>query len=638
MLRFWDLCHIPYTHDEISGLVRTGYATFGELIEHGVAVDAHPPGVAVFLHYWTKLFGYDESVVKAPFIVLSIIALFLLYRFTLAWTNGTVALLLVALLATIQYTVMYAQIARPYAAGFFTCALLADQWTRFLAGGPRSGRTMAGMALGFALCAYMHHFALLFAALVGLTGLVLVQRTQRRAYLIAAFLAILAYLPNVPIFFRQLGYGGVGQWLAAPDRHWVPEYAAWVFQYDRALAGTIAALMLLSLGFRFMKRQGSGPILWVGLFWGIAPLLIGFAYSVWVDPVLQYSVLLFSFPFLIIACLHGLPEVGPKAVVVIVVVAVMGATGLIRDRRHYAVFYDSQYETMIREGLAVLAAEGPDKAAVLLDAPDEVVRFYMRSWRIPPETFPYFRLRARGGKPTLPLDSLLITLRGRTILYGESNGAPNEQAARIQARFPTLTQRRDIPGGQTFVLTDTRAGTGVKDRGIIAHANPDGRTNGAWEIHEDLPLHRDIHGNAWDLTGRAFGVAVELLLDTIMHHPQDRIEVIAQVSGMDADSDVGLVLELLQEDVNLFYSTGEASALGAWSGRVPLVVAAQRAYVPTPGPVLLRAYLFNRNKGPLLVHRFIVLKREGNHALYGLTSPITEPCTYRPGPWTRDRH
>ena len=112
-LRMWDLPRIPFMHDEISALVRL-YPTLGETIQKGVIeLDTHPPGVQVFEWLWTRAFGSEEWVVKLPFVLLSLAAIFFLYRFACAWTNATVALIATSLFATLQYFVLYGQIARP---------------------------------------------------------------------------------------------------------------------------------------------------------------------------------------------------------------------------------------------------------------------------------------------------------------------------------------------------------------------------------------------------------------------------------------------------------------------------------------------------------------------------------------------
>lgn len=626
VLRFWQLPAIPYTHDEISGLLRTGYASFGELVRQGVAVDAHPPGVAVFLHYWTLLGGYGEAWVKAPFIVASLAALFLLYRFATAWTNSTVALVSIAVLATIQYTVMYAQIARPYAAGFFTCALLADQWTRWLAGGPNARRALIGMAAAFVLCAYMHHFALLFAGLVAVTGLVMTSAEQRLPYLIACGAAALLYLPNVPIFLQQLGYGGVGQWLAPPDRHWIPDHLAWVVQYRHGLGFALAGLVLISLITPLVKGTFRSPVLWIGLLWGLGPLAIGYGYSVWVDPVLQYSTLLFSFPFLLIGLLHGLPAMGSRpTLLVAALLAAMGADGLVRSRSHYSAFYTSKYEAMLRNGLDTRAAYGADRTVVLLDAPGDALAFLLREQGIGEADLPFIDLRAAAYTPT-QLDSLLRANRDRVVAYGEANGAPPEQLARILERFPTIVSRRDLIDGQVFLLADTDHGPGITDHRSLAIARPaQGPTPGV-EVPGDLLMDSLGH---WDYSGREYGVLIELRLDTLVEHPLDRIEVHANLAcGADA-RDAGLVLELKQGDRTIFYRTDELDKAARSDGRSTLIVATQPLDASwRGGSLVLRTYLHNRQGSALTLERITVRLREANYWQYGLFRPIPRAPRY----------
>src|SRR5687768_17848353 len=50
------------------------------------------PGVQVFEWIWTRIFGKEEGVVKLPFILMSLAAIFFLYRVALMWTGSAVAL------------------------------------------------------------------------------------------------------------------------------------------------------------------------------------------------------------------------------------------------------------------------------------------------------------------------------------------------------------------------------------------------------------------------------------------------------------------------------------------------------------------------------------------------------------------
>ena len=69
---------------------------------------------------------------------------------------------------------------------------------------------------------------MLLAVLMVVSGLFLIRNEQRKHYLIMCSVAIIGYLPNVPIFLHQLGQGGLSEWLAPPDRNWILDYAWWV--------------------------------------------------------------------------------------------------------------------------------------------------------------------------------------------------------------------------------------------------------------------------------------------------------------------------------------------------------------------------------------------------------------------------
>ena len=253
VLRFWNLPGLPFTHDELSALMRI-YPTLGETIQRGVIeLDTHPPGVQVLEWAWTKVFGTSETAVKFPFILLALLALFHLFRFSLAWTSAGTALISTALLATLQYTVLYAQIARPYAVGFFTIALLADSITRYLAFDRRKDLVWIGMAA--VLSAYTHHFSLLLAGIMVVSVFPLLAREQRKPYLLLCLSAALLYTPNLAIFAKQFALGGLGNWLPPPDLAWLPEYLRWILHFSPVLYVVVGVGFLVGLAFALKYRH-----------------------------------------------------------------------------------------------------------------------------------------------------------------------------------------------------------------------------------------------------------------------------------------------------------------------------------------------------------------------------------------------
>ncbi len=621
VLRFWDLEHLPYTHDELSALVRI-YPTLWETIQRGVIeLDTHPPGVQMFEWAWTKLFGMDEPIVKLPFILLSLAALFLLYRFALAWISAPTALVTISLLATMQYTVMYAQVARPYAIGLFTTALLADQLTRYLSFGDR--RYLVSMGVASVLSAYTHHFALLLAGLMVLTGLALARPQQRKQYLIMCVMAGIAYLPNLPIFLKQLSLGGLAEWLAPPDKFWLSDHLRWLTHFSTPFAALVCGVIALALLLRFRQRLGADPSRWFLLLWGLLPLLIGIAYSLYRAPVIQYSMLLFSFPYILFALFAGLRGVTrPTAIAIPGILALFAIHSLVFQRHHYDLFYASKYETMVQRGVAALREYGSAKTLILFDAPEPQIQFYRKALGLAEENFPYVQLR--GGMDPAQLDSLLQLSQGKVIVLGIANGAQGEHAGRIQARFPYLWERRDLPEGQVMVFADRPGSTTIKDRTLIAEASPQTRTAAAWDIHGDLPVVRDSTGRAtaWDFTGRTFGVACRLDLTREMIDPRDLFEVVVDVDAPDIITDLGVILELVIGDSSVLYRSSEMSDFKR-GGRNHLVVAAARADVLRgPHGVRMAAYVYNRSNAAVRIERIRIYRRDANPVQYGLAHPV----------------
>ncbi|MCB0770464.1 MAG: glycosyltransferase family 39 protein [Flavobacteriales bacterium] len=618
VLRSWDMFDIPFTHDELSALVRV-YPTLSETIQRGVIeLDTHPPGVQVFEWAWTKLFGMSAFAVKMPFLIMSMVALFLLFRFALAWTSAPTAIVTIALLSCIQFTVMYAQIARPYAFGLFTTALLADQLTRFLAFHRRVNLVMVGVAA--VLSAYSHHFTLLLAGIMVLTGLLIVRPDQRRTYLVMCFSTVVAYVPNLPIFLKQLSLGGLSGWLRPPGPTWLFEFGAWLLHFSPLFALVVLALAVVALRSRYKGTRAAGPARSFLLIWGLAPIVIGLAYSVWRAPVIQYSMALFSFPYLVIAFLAGLGSLGRlHALCATALIALVGTGTLIRDRHHYELFYTSKYDLAVERGGELMFSEfGPARTLLLMDMPDPQVRFAVEHGPQWSNALKYVNIREMDASA---VDSVIRSSSAAVVLLGISNGNRSANVAQVQAYFPFLIERHDVVEGQVFVFARKQAERTVSDRNMLAHASPEGHVGGAWDIHVDLPVLGETGKREWDLNGREYGVACEVTLDHGSVEDGALFEVVAEVLAPTGTTDAAVVLELHTGDSLVTYTTGEISGLPS-DKVVQLVAAGTLDHVPHPrSTVRIKAYIHDRLKGALRVRNMKVYQREANPVRYW---PITK--------------
>lgn len=355
--RFYDFLNIPFTHDELSALSRLKFDSFGELIEKGVKIDGHPAGVQVFLFYWTKLVGTSEILVKIPFLIAGMLSIFLVFKIGKLWFKLHIGLLSAAFIACLQYFIFYSQIARPYVSGLFFTLALVYFWTKYLFKKPNQKGflnfdivNISLYVLFGTLAAYNHHFSLLFLMMVGISGLFFLEKENRNKYIFANGLILILYLPHLPITFYQLfELKGIGGWLSPPEYDFIWNYIKYIFNFVHfPIWFIISMLYLVILGIKRneFKIDIQNPFRYLALIWFLLPLLIGFIYSIVVSPVLQFSVLIFSSPYLLILICSFISTNKYDEIAMLVGTILFIGFITLKDREHYKIAYNQPYETM----------------------------------------------------------------------------------------------------------------------------------------------------------------------------------------------------------------------------------------------------------------------------------------------------
>jgi hypothetical protein len=298
----------PLFNDELSALYRLqGIETFNDLIDSGVMPDFHPAGVQVALYLWTSLAGDSPFMVRFPFALAGILGVALCFLLAQRWVGRTSAWFAAVALALLQFPVMYGQLARPYSTGVLWILAAAWCWDILLEitqPASRQKRRMAavGLAVTFALAMYNHYFSFVMVGLMGITGLFMVKRRDLMLYLLAGAGAVLLFMPHLPVTLEQVSRGGLSSWLPPPDNTWFTEHLLHLF--NGSVWITTLCLVPLGLWVTQLRNPGLRPK-WFLLIWYFVPMLFAFAYSRWVNPILQHSILLFAFPFLLMFVFSG---------------------------------------------------------------------------------------------------------------------------------------------------------------------------------------------------------------------------------------------------------------------------------------------------------------------------------------------
>lgn len=386
VLRLWQLYDVPFMHDEFSALSRTRYDNLRNLIHDGVMVgDSHPAGVQLFLYLLVNIFGWSEFWLKLPFALMGVASVYLAFVVANQWFNKNVGLVSAAFIAVSELFVFYSQLARPYSPGLFFVLLLVYFWNRILFD-KRSVTfwTCAGFALSAFCAAEIQMFSMAQAGLIALTGLFFfkkLDKQRRKAYLLSCVAAVILYLPTLPIFYYQLFvYGSIGGWLARPTSSFFAEFLSYSMNYSKLFIFSMLIIALLPIIFGLRNRKGTAAIRIICLIWFVVPFALAFAYSLLKEPIIQYSTLIFSFPFLVMAVFSFFDdEVEIKPMCAIVGwILLIGVVSLVVDRQYYRQVYHQGFDQVAVEMKKAQERYGDNVAFVSYSDRTFTTEFYQK--------------------------------------------------------------------------------------------------------------------------------------------------------------------------------------------------------------------------------------------------------------------
>lgn len=349
-MRFYNYSSFSITADEVSAINRAQFTSFNKMIELGVCKDTHPAGVQTFLYYWIKIVGTSEAAVRFPFVTAGILSVLLIYFIGKKWFNEIVGLLSAAALGFLIFPLTYNQLARPYSPGLLFSLSAVFFWTKFIFEKQSKNKwVVLGFIFSVAAALYTHYFSALFVVLVSVTGLFFLDKGNYKVYIIAGTVAVLLFLPHYKIFLLQFGMGGVGGpdgWLSKPTPGFIIEHLKYCFNDSKLIYALFLlffcwGIISLRKNFHWNKFQT------ICLIWFFVPYFTGYFYSVFVNPLLQHSILLFSYPFLILFLLSFVPNITKPSW--IIVITILFSSAIVYSTVIKKNFYSTQRFGLLKE-------------------------------------------------------------------------------------------------------------------------------------------------------------------------------------------------------------------------------------------------------------------------------------------------
>jgi hypothetical protein len=623
ILRFYRFPELPYMHDEFSALFRTDFDGFSELIKKGVKIDGHPAGVQVFLFYWTKLFGSSEWIVKLPFTLMGTFSILLIFLVARRWFNETVALISAAFLATIQYTIMYSQIARPYISGLFLSLLMVWFWSKLMEPSPKNFRKNALLfVITASLCSYNHHFSLLFAAIVGLSGLFLINRKYMAGYILSGIAIVVLYIPHLNIFYYQLKTGGVEGWLAKPENTFLADYMYYIFNFSFLSVLTAIALILFGF-FHLPKRYLNYKSLALFASWFLIPIITGFYYSRYFSAVLQYSVLIFSFFALFFVLFGHIRNQTPRMNLTLVsIILAVNSFTLITERKHYFLFYNSAFERIITDYHEVTLSR--QSIVSIIDSHKRITAYYLNKYESDSNFVWFDSFKNEAGFIRF-LDEQ--SKKNEYLYFGAlSSNKPNTVPI-IQDYFPDILVQNNYFLGTTYLFSGT--GTGEPEYLEKLNFQADDLEN--WrsvntEFYVDTVGFGDIYSYRMDSISE-WSPTFATNLEPMITHENNYIDVSVSVKVNTYKSELLLVATLESNGETFHFSGADfenfVDSDKIADGWITMYHSLKLSDVNLNYQgIVLNVFVWNKGRNSFFMDNFRIRAREGNPFIYGLYEKI----------------
>ncbi len=618
ILRFWDYGNIPFMHDELSALSRLQFDNFQDLIREGVMLgDNHPAGVQVFLYYWTYLFGTSEVIVKLPFVISGILSIYISYLVGKLWFNSTTGILTATFIASLQFFVMYSQIARPYISGLLITLLMVYMWSLYFFTSKK--RIYLLLFVLFAVLAfYNHYFSLLFTVIVSISGLFLIKRKDLILYSISGLLILIFYIPHFDIFFTQLSRGDIGGWLSKPTLAFHFQYLNWIFHFSLwswlALCIVVLYMILEYKDFKDTTRKKQKR--WLLIIWFLTPIVIGYMYSVLRSPIIQYSLLIFSTPYLFILLFSFYKRISIlKLSIIVVGLLLINISTLVFSRNYYKIFYKQPYEETFK---TVLLTYDANDVFMIDNCIPYFHEYYFNKYE---RSIPYFTKR----NTNIGLDGFEEIVSNITESKVITHALTGEQLQIIQSYFP---YQLGYANGFTYeIYTFSKynpADGNVIRRDLIAQTDFNNEI-GNWKdiqnlVEHDSPTDRSICRMS---TNDEWGPFISFSLDSIVRNGLGIIDVEIEMMMPDTINKALIVANIIEGKESIYWKAINLESynpeIGKWR-KVFLSVDIQGALKSRNdmSGLVLTIYIWNPIKIELLIKNINIYRKPGNPLRYSL--------------------
>ncbi|MEI8205183.1 MAG: hypothetical protein WCH34_19370, partial [Bacteroidota bacterium] len=456
------------------------------------------------------------------------------------------------------------------------------------------------------LCSFNHYFSLLFAIIVSLSGLFFIRKNKLLSYVIAGFAILLLFIPYVPIFLEQFQRKGVESWLGKPHPEFIVDYFRYVFHFSYLTVGLLLAI--IAWGILQPKRpKFAWRFFFISLCWFFTPFIIGYFYSVKVSALLQFSLLIFGFPFLLFALFAHIRFSRQWMIATgILLILTVNTLTLCCNRRHYSIFYQVPYEQILLETEKDFQLYG-DSLTRVIDSDTNISKYYQQTNHLK-ATF----VRSNSFSSLAEFNHFLANQRSPYLSFGCLASSDPVLIPLIMNYYPHLLRQVNVFLGTYYVFSKTEHPHDIQPFIISKSLN-----------FAELPLSNPQPGQAFLMDSNTqFSRGFELPLAEVMQHKNNFIDITLEFYAPHALHDVAIVSQLSSHDTLIDWRSSKLNLLA----QPPSSDSLQKAflslklsdiYLKYPD-IMLKAYVWNPAKESVLLKKLQLNTRQGNPIVYAL--------------------
>jgi len=465
-------------------------------------------------------------------------------------------------------------------------------WTKIVKENKYNWKVILLYILFGIFAATTHYFSLLTIAIIGLLGLFIVGKEFRFKYILLNSALIVTYLPNISILIYQLNTGGVGGWLSRPNGNFIIDYLDYTMNFSSLVIWSVIALFVWGLRSIFENKKA---FLFLAVFTIV--YLTGYIYSIKVNPVLQYSVLIFAFPFLLFSFFGNLPSIKPKLLFLLsFCILCINVFSLIKDRKYYTYFYESPHQEILKEANTYYKNQA-QKPLVLLFTNSKFNSYFNEKYTY---NFNYVDLNEHAAPFVKYIDSTLSKYKGYKLVYGALSSENPYWLPYLQKYFPYIEMKKDYFIGNFYVLSKTKPTNQI----------------------EELQLDSIISTKAIVIDGNEWTTAYEFQLDKILTHHNNIIDIVYELES-DTAVNASIVSELMQDTAIKQWREQEVNIFQLNKNKFEAIYSFNMADCKHLGDNLkLKFFLWNKSKEHFIIGQIKIRVRKGNPLLYGFYEKI----------------